>query len=140
MGRLILTFAAGTVQSWFVPALPPCYSEAVATFKTIAALGLALFIALGSAGCGEKADDPNTVHLVAWKFNNPGLWRRLADQFERQHPPLKVALEIGPHSSTNYHDLLTPKAQEPLQRSGRLSDGRNLAAGVRRRGLGPALG
>ena len=46
---------------------------------------------------------------MAWKFNNPGLWRRLADQFERQHPPLKVALEIGPHSSTNYHDLLTQK-------------------------------
>jgi len=70
---------------------------------------LALVIALGAAGCGQKADEPNTIRLVAWKFNNPGLWRRLADQFERQHPPLRVALEIGPHSSTSFHDLLTQK-------------------------------
>lgn len=92
-----------------MPARPPCYSETVARLKTIAALGLALAITLGVAGCGQKADEPNTIRLVAWKFNNPGLWRRLADQFEKQHPPLKVALEIGPHSSTSYHDLLTQK-------------------------------
>ncbi|MCB2192501.1 MAG: ABC transporter substrate-binding protein [Deltaproteobacteria bacterium] len=81
----------------------------MARLKTIAALGLALLIALGAAGCGGEADDPNTIRLVAWKFNTPGLWRRLADQFEKQHPPLKVSLEIGPHSSTSYHDMLTQK-------------------------------
>jgi multiple sugar transport system substrate-binding protein len=74
---------------------------------TIAALALAL--ALGAAGCGGAPEDPNTIRLVAWKFNNPGLWRRLADKFEKLHPPLKVSLEIGPHSSTAYHDMLTQK-------------------------------
>lgn len=66
-------------------------------------------MALVLPGCGGEAQDPNTIRLVAWKFNNPGLWRRLADQFEQLHPPLKVALEIAPHSSTAYHDLLTQK-------------------------------
>ena len=81
----------------------------MARWHTIAALGLALLLALGAAGCGGQEKDPNTIRLVAWKFNNPGLWRRLADQFEREHPPLKVALEIGPPSPSAFHDRLTQK-------------------------------
>ncbi|MCB2225654.1 MAG: ABC transporter substrate-binding protein [Desulfarculaceae bacterium] len=76
---------------------------------TIWALSAALLMLGLAAGCGGAPEDPNTIHLVAWKFNNPGLWRRLAEKFEQLHPPLKVALEIGPHSSTAYHDLLTQK-------------------------------
>ena len=64
---------------------------------------------MGMGGCADAPQDPNTLRLVAWKFNTPGLWRRLADQFEQMNPPLKVVLEIGPHSSTAYHDLLTQK-------------------------------
>ncbi len=96
-------------QSGFVPRPWPCYDGAVQRiWLAILVLGVAL-LALGAAGCGGEPEDPNTIRLVAWKFNNPGLWRRLADKFEQLHPPLKVALEIGPHSSTAYHDLLTQK-------------------------------
>jgi multiple sugar transport system substrate-binding protein len=81
----------------------------VVRLRTIVLLGLAALLALAGAGCGQTDDAPDTIRLVAWKFNNPGLWRRLADRFEQAHPPLKVALEVGPHSSTAYHDLLSQK-------------------------------
>lgn len=78
---------------------------------TISVVLLAL-LAVGLAGCGDQTPPPKgqaALRLVVWKPNQPGLWRRLLEGFARQHPGLKVKLEIGPHSSTAFHDLLTQK-------------------------------
>jgi multiple sugar transport system substrate-binding protein len=37
------------------------------------------------------------------------VWERAVALFEAQNPGTKVALELGPHSSTEFHDLVTQK-------------------------------
>src|SRR5262245_35422138 len=49
------------------------------------------------------------LHFVTWKAEAPELWHRAIADFEQQNPGAKVAVEIGPQSSTQFHDLLTQK-------------------------------
>jgi multiple sugar transport system substrate-binding protein len=74
---------------------------------------LFLLIVLGlllTAGCGREAgQDGNIIRFVTWKPNNPEVWDKIIGLFEQEHPGLRVAREIGPHSSSAYHDLLTQK-------------------------------
>ena len=61
-------------------------------------------------GCKEKErDQKTTVHFVTWKPNIPGVQEEIIRLFELEHPNIKVVREIGPHSSTAFHDLLTQK-------------------------------
>jgi multiple sugar transport system substrate-binding protein len=46
---------------------------------------------------------------VTWKPNQPAVWDEIVEIFENEHPGTKVIREVGPHSSTAFHDLLTQK-------------------------------
>jgi multiple sugar transport system substrate-binding protein len=49
------------------------------------------------------------LRFVTWRAEAPEVWDQGITDFERQNPGVKVVREIGPHSSTQLHDLLTQK-------------------------------
>ncbi len=67
------------------------------------------FLLLGAVGCGKKEPTATTIHFVAWKPNVPEAWEEIYSVFREEHPEINVAVEVGPHSSTAFHDLLTQK-------------------------------
>jgi multiple sugar transport system substrate-binding protein len=68
------------------------------------------FVPLFITGCEKKTDEGKTVlHLVTWKPNIPDAWEEIFTVFETEYPHITLSREIGPHSSTAFHDLLTQK-------------------------------
>ncbi|MGW8288088.1 MAG: ABC transporter substrate-binding protein [Desulfobulbales bacterium] len=69
-----------------------------------------VMICLVLSACTQKEKD-DTIHLrfVTWKPNQPGVWNEIIDIFHWENPDIKIEREIGPHSSTAFHDLLTQK-------------------------------
>lgn len=68
--------------------------------------GLVLFV----AGCEKKTGDGRTaVRFVTWKPNQPEAWEEILKIFHEENPDIRIEREIGPHSSTAFHDLLTQK-------------------------------
>jgi len=62
------------------------------------------------AGCSKKAEkDVTTINFVTWQPNRPEVWHEIIDGFEKTYPGIKVRREVGPQSSTAFHDLLTQK-------------------------------
>jgi multiple sugar transport system substrate-binding protein len=49
------------------------------------------------------------LRFVGWKSEAPQVWDQAIADFERQNPGVRVVREIGPHSSTQFHDLVTQK-------------------------------
>lgn len=49
------------------------------------------------------------IRFVTWRPHTPWVWDRAIADFEAQNPGLKVVREVGPHSSTEFHDLVTQK-------------------------------
>jgi multiple sugar transport system substrate-binding protein len=49
------------------------------------------------------------LRFVSWKPEAPAVWDQAIADFERGNPGVKVVREIGPHSSTQLHDLLAQK-------------------------------
>jgi len=49
------------------------------------------------------------LHFVTWRPDPPWVWDQAIANFESQNPGLKVIREVGPHSSTEFHDLVTQK-------------------------------
>ncbi|MGA1865815.1 MAG: ABC transporter substrate-binding protein [bacterium] len=72
-----------------------------------------LFALLGMffiPGCTEKENDgKTTIRFITWKPNHPAVWEEIHTLFEAEHPDIHLIREIGPHSSTAFHDLLTQK-------------------------------
>jgi multiple sugar transport system substrate-binding protein len=61
-------------------------------------------------GCEQKpVTDRTTIRFVTWKPNVPEVWDEIFRIFEDEHPEIEVLKEVGPHSSTAFHDLLTQK-------------------------------
>jgi len=61
-------------------------------------------------GCTEKEEQGRTtIRFVTWKPNIPEAWEEILKIFETEHPDIRVIKEVGPHSSTAFHDLLTQK-------------------------------
>lgn len=61
-------------------------------------------------GCTKKTEEKkNTIHFVTWKPNIPEAWEEILDIFKSEHPDIELVREVGPHSSTAFHDLLTQK-------------------------------
>jgi multiple sugar transport system substrate-binding protein len=50
-----------------------------------------------------------TLRFVTWKWEAPQVLDQAIADFERQNPAVRIKREIGPHSSTQFHDLLTQK-------------------------------
>jgi len=55
------------------------------------------------------ADQGVVLHFVSWKPDQPRVWDEAVRRFEAAYPGTRVARQIGPHSSTALHDLLTQK-------------------------------
>jgi multiple sugar transport system substrate-binding protein len=61
-------------------------------------------------GCGGRPESgPVTLRFVTWKPNQPPVWNRAIERFEQAQPQIRIEREVGPHSSTALHDLLTQK-------------------------------
>ncbi len=56
---------------------------------------------------GVRAE--TALHWVGWKPEAPQVWDQAVADFERHNPGVKIVREIGPSSSTQFHDLLTQK-------------------------------
>jgi len=50
-----------------------------------------------------------SLRFVTWRSEAAEVWEGLIGDFERRHPGVKVIREVGPHSSTEFHDLVTQK-------------------------------
>jgi multiple sugar transport system substrate-binding protein len=73
-------------------------------------MSLIILPLLSLSGCEEKQERAETViHFVTWKPNIPEAWEEIYRIFAEEHPDIKVIKEVGPHSSTAFHDLLTQK-------------------------------
>jgi multiple sugar transport system substrate-binding protein len=60
--------------------------------------------------CAPPAEPPSTaLRFVTWKPSQPAVWDEIVELFETEHPGMTVVREIGPHSSTAFHDMLTQK-------------------------------
>jgi len=71
---------------------------------------LCIMLLLSSAGCTKKEKvAKTTIHFVTWKPNIPAAWDEIFELFKAEHPDIEVVKEVGPHSSTAFHDLLTQK-------------------------------
>jgi multiple sugar transport system substrate-binding protein len=69
-----------------------------------------LFVLPLLIGCGsDEGGGPAVLRFVTWKPNQPAVWNRAIERFEREHPQIRVEREVGPHSSTALHDLLAQK-------------------------------
>jgi|Deesub1362A_J573_1020465.scaffolds.fasta_scaffold00395_23 multiple sugar transport system substrate-binding protein len=69
-----------------------------------------IFILLFTAACAKKEEaGKTTIRFVTWKPNVPEAWEEIYRIFETENPDIKLIREVGPHSSTAFHDLLTQK-------------------------------
>lgn len=69
-----------------------------------------LLIPILLAGCTRKESSGKTnVTFVTWKPNQPEVWEEAFRLFEEENPDIRLTREVGPHSSTAFHDLLTQK-------------------------------
>ncbi len=49
------------------------------------------------------------IRFVTWRPDVPRVWDQAIADFEAQNPGVKIVREVGPHSSTEFHDLVTQK-------------------------------
>jgi len=69
-----------------------------------------LLFFISFTGCTKKPEEKKTIiHFVTWKPNIPEAWEEILQIFKSEHPDIELIREIGPHSSTAFHDLLTQK-------------------------------
>jgi len=61
-----------------------------------------LFLVASNAGAVQ-------LRFVTWRPQPPWLWDQAIADFETQHPGTKIIPEVGPHSSTEFHDLVAQK-------------------------------
>ncbi|RME66887.1 MAG: extracellular solute-binding protein, partial [Nitrospirae bacterium] len=61
-------------------------------------------------GCAkERQSSQVTIHFVTWKPNVPEVWEKIYRAFQEENPDIKLEVQVGPHSSTAFHDMLTQK-------------------------------
>jgi multiple sugar transport system substrate-binding protein len=54
-------------------------------------------------------DAQTQLRFVTWRSEATEVWQSILADFEARHPGIKVVQEVGPHSSTEFHDLVTQK-------------------------------
>ncbi|MDY6857371.1 MAG: hypothetical protein SWO11_22235, partial [Thermodesulfobacteriota bacterium] len=57
----------------------------------------------------SHAVDSTTLVFLTWKPNQPKVWERLIEQFQLENQDIRIKLQVGPHSSTEYHAILTQR-------------------------------
>src|SRR3970040_1802431 len=68
-------------------------------------LSLLGFVLLPRLSYGAPAE----LRFVTWRSDSPVVWDQAIKDFEARNPGTKVVREVGPHSSTEFHDLVTQK-------------------------------
>ncbi len=78
--------------------------------RTVLIAGM-LLVGVLLFGCGGSDTEPGvtSVKLVVWKPNIPAAWDSALAMFHAAHPDIKIVREIGPHSSSQFHDLVAQK-------------------------------
>jgi multiple sugar transport system substrate-binding protein len=69
-------------------------------------IGFALFIVLWLV---TEPAAPAELRFVTWQPDTAWVWDQAIADFEARHRGVKVVREVGPHSSTEFHDLVTQK-------------------------------
>jgi multiple sugar transport system substrate-binding protein len=75
----------------------------------LAAVVIAIAFMACCSGCSGKKESGPTLRFVTWKPNQPKAWAELYSLFAAEHPDIHLVRELGPHSSSAFHDLLTQK-------------------------------
>ena len=57
----------------------------------------------------SRAGEPETIVFLTWKPNQPEPWKRLINRFHKENPQIRIQLQVGPHSSTEYHAIVTQR-------------------------------
>ena len=70
-------------------------------------LALAL-VCLFCAAASARAE-PTNVTFLSLKTSSPKVWSGLIDRFQAENPGVRVNLQVGPHSSTQLHDILSQR-------------------------------
>jgi len=73
--------------------------------KTAIIITAIFFLSLPTASPGQETQ----IRFVTWRPDPAWVWDQAIADFEAQNPGLKVVREVGPHSSTEFHDLVTQK-------------------------------
>jgi multiple sugar transport system substrate-binding protein len=58
---------------------------------------------------GTLRAEPTTITFFTWKPNIPEVWTSLIDQFESENPDIRIQRQIGPHSSTQFHAIVSQR-------------------------------
>src|SRR6266513_2690256 len=87
---------------WTKPSRESGLTSASAPMKPLLILLSVLFIA-------PPVDAQTQLRFVTWKSEAAKIWERVIADFEARHPGVKVVQEVGPQSSTEFHDLVTQK-------------------------------
>jgi multiple sugar transport system substrate-binding protein len=64
---------------------------------------------LGFGNQYSFAKETTTLVFLTWKPNQPEIWRRLVKEFHHLNPEIRVKFQVGPHSSTQYHAIVTQR-------------------------------
>ena len=75
--------------------------------STIIVLGIVGYLCFGTQF--SRADESTTIVFLTWKPNQPEVWKHLFQKFHRKNPGVRVKVQVGPHSSTEYHAIVTQR-------------------------------
>jgi multiple sugar transport system substrate-binding protein len=64
-----------------------------------------IFLSISNLWAGK----PRVITFLTWKPNQPEVWELLIDRFHEQHPEIRIQVQVGPHSSTEYHAIVTQR-------------------------------
>jgi multiple sugar transport system substrate-binding protein len=53
--------------------------------------------------------EPIALTFMTWKPNIPQAWEGLIKRFEAQNPDIRIQRQVGPHSSTQFHAILSQR-------------------------------
>src|SRR3970040_2737216 len=74
------------------------------SFQLKTLLAILVFYLIVSEAIAESQ-----LRFGTWRAEAAGVWEQIIADFEKRHPGIEVVREIGPHSSTEFHDLVTQK-------------------------------
>ena len=87
-----------------------CFDEFIRKFSLLLICFALLIVLFPVSGCTKKENSQKKIlKFVTWKPNQPEVWEEIYQIFEQENPDIQLEREVGPHSSTAFHDLLTQK-------------------------------
>ena len=75
--------------------------------RPIIILAIACVVCLGTQP--SQAGEPKGIVFLTWKPNQPEVWKRLIQRFHQENPGIRIQRQVGPHSSSEYHAIVTQR-------------------------------